>query len=128
MFFIVFDCALLYVPILVFLGRRTRNFTVFGNEGCLELLYLLVVFHFLALNLGHNFLSIHGNILLHHARRSVDGVRFFAVKGRSWDLGPALHLRGQVPRLELSKLVLNLLLFFLCNWTTNIIVIDVLLR
>ena len=55
LFFIVIDCALLYVPILIFLGRCSRNFSVFGDEGCLEFLYLLVVLHFLALNLGHNF-------------------------------------------------------------------------
>ena len=92
LFLIVINFALVYVAILVFLGRRARNLSVFGDKGCLELLYLLVVLHFLAFDFGHDFLAIHGNVLLHHARRSVDGVGFFAVEGCTWDLRPALHL------------------------------------
>ena len=90
--FIVLDIALLYVPILIFFRRRARNLSVFGDEGCLELLYLLVVFHFLAFNLGLYFLSICWNILLHRTRRSVDGFGCLAVKGRPWDLWSTLHL------------------------------------
>ena len=88
---IAFYVTLLYVPVLIFLRRCARNFTVFCDEGCLELLYLLVVFHFLALNLGHN-CSIHWNVLLRSARSSIYRFGCLAIQRRTWDLWSTLHL------------------------------------
>ena len=88
--FIAFDCTLLYVPVLVFLRRCARNLSVFSDKGCLELLYLLVVFHFLALYLGDKLLAIHWNVLLRCS--SIHRFGCLAIERCTWDLWPALHL------------------------------------
>ena len=69
--------SLLHIPITVFFWRGSRNFTVFGNEGCFEFFNLLVIFDEFSFNLWNNLISWLSNILL--SRRTVDWFWLFSI-------------------------------------------------
>ena len=50
-----------------------------------------------------------------------------AVEGCTRDLWPTLQLRRQVSILKLLELILDLLLLFLSDWATIVVIVNVLL-
>ena len=101
--------SLLHVAITVLFGGRARNLAFFGNECLFEFLNLFIVFHDLALNFRNDVLPRLGYVLLSGrigVQIVVNWVRLFTLKRRSRNLWSALHLGGQVSRLQLRKLIL----------------------
>ena len=98
---------LLHVAITVLFRGRARDLAIFSNERLFEFFNLLIVFHDLALDLWDDVLPRLWYVLLGRVVQIVvKWVRLFTFKRRSRNLWSALHLGGQVSRLELRKLIL----------------------
>ena len=98
---------LLHVSITILFGGRARDLAIFCNERLFEFFNLLIVFHDLALDLRDDILPRLRYVLLGRVVQIVvKWVWFLTFKRRSRNLWSALHLGGQVSRLELRKLIL----------------------
>lgn len=118
--------AFVHVTLAVLLRRCPRNLRILRDKGSLELFDLFSVFDNLTLNLWDHILARLWDILLGRIVRK-DFVRVHAIKRGSWDLGPALQLRWQVPHLKFIELTLELQLFLLGDRPTDIVVVYLLL-
>ena len=118
----------LHVSVPFLLRGRSWNLLI-EYKGLLKLFNLLVIFDNLTLDLRHDVLATLWNdvLLLRLLGWVVDGRRLLiCIERGPWDLGSALHLRGQIT-IDLSELVLDLLLLFLGDWPTNVVIVNVLL-
>ena len=123
---LLLSSSFFHVSIPIFFWRCPRNFFVFRHEGRLELFDLLVILDDLTFDLGDNFLGL-GNVLSFFLAPIVDWLGFPSVQWCPRNLGPALHLRRKVSVLKLGELVLDLFLILSGNWSTFIVVVNLML-
>ena len=121
-------CSLFHVTIAILLRGCARDLTFFRDKRLFKFFNLLVILHDFTFDFRNNVLARLRYILLGTIIHVVKWVWFFTLERRSWNLWSTLHFRWQVSSLKFSKLVLELLLFFLGYRAAHVVIVDVLLR